>query len=149
LKTDPRFAGRQARKTNRQAMNQEIAAALSKRSAEEWENMLNAAGVPAGCVLGVPQVLRERQVAERRFVETLAAHNPAGEPLRVTRPGFRLDGDFPTPSPPPRLGANTSEWLSRLGYDAGAIARLQEAGIVLSAPEPPREAAEGDHGQVP
>ena len=133
LKTDPRFAERQARKVNRDAMNEEINKGLASRPAQEWEALLNAAGVPAGCVLGVPQVLREEQVVGRRFVETLAAHNPKGEPLRVTRPGFRLDEDFPTPLPPPRLGADTAAWLARLGYDAGGIARLNAAGVVACA----------------
>ena len=143
LKTDPRFAERQARKVNRDAMNAEINQGLASRSAEEWEALLNAAGVPAGCVLGVPQVLREEQVVGRRFVETLAAHNPKGEPLRVTRPGFRLDEDFPTPAPPPRLGADTAAWLARIGYGANEISRLHGAGVVACA-ETATDAADPD-----
>lgn len=72
LKTDPRFAKREARKMNRGALSDELNAALSCRPAEEWEALLNAVGVPAGCVLTVPQVLREPQLLERGFVETLA-----------------------------------------------------------------------------
>lgn len=130
LKSDPRFAERQNRKVHRDALNREINKGLASRPAEEWERLLNAAGVPAGCVLSVPEVLRQPQVVDRGFVETLAATNPKGEPLRVTRPGFRLDEGFPAPQPPPRLGADTAAWLARIGYAAEDIARLRAAGVV-------------------
>ena len=137
LKTDPRFAERQARKQNRDAMNAEINRGLAARPAEEWERLLNDAGVPSGCVLGVPAVLREEQVTGRGFVETLAATNPKGEALRVTRPGFRLDEPFPAPPPPPRLGIDTARWLERLGCDSDEIARLAARGVVRCAPDDP------------
>lgn len=130
LKSDPRFAERQSRKAHRDLLNEEINRGLAARPAEEWERLLNDAGVPSGCVLSVPAVLREQQVVGRGFVETLAAANSKGEPLRVTRPGFRLDESFPTPPPPPRLGVDTMIWLERLGYGAADIARLQASGVV-------------------
>src|SRR5208337_2231972 len=89
----------------------------------------------SGCVLGVPEVLAEEQVVGRAFVETLAATNPKGERLRVTRPGFRFEEAFPTPPPPPRLGADTAQWLERLGYGADDIARLQTSRVVACATE--------------
>jgi crotonobetainyl-CoA:carnitine CoA-transferase CaiB-like acyl-CoA transferase len=63
LAADPRFADREARKTNRAALTVEIEAALSADSAANWEARLNAAGVPAGRVLSIPDVLAEPQVA--------------------------------------------------------------------------------------
>ena len=44
--TDERFADREARKANRAALNDEINAALRRRPALEWEQMLSGAGVP-------------------------------------------------------------------------------------------------------
>jgi CoA:oxalate CoA-transferase len=136
LKADPRFADRQSRKLHREAMNVEINKGLASRPAQEWERLLNAAGVPAGCVLSVPEVLRQPQLVERGFVETLPEKNPKGEALRVTRPGFRLDQGLPPPRSPPRLGADTATWLNRIGYAAEDIARLQAAGIVACADAP-------------
>lgn len=132
LKADPRFSERQGRKVNRTALTQELEGALASRSAEEWEALFNAEGVPAGCVLTVPQILAKDQVVERRFVETLALGNPAGEALRVTRPGFRLDEDFSHPAPPPTLGQDTDGWLDRLGYDPQAVALLRQRGVIAS-----------------
>src|ERR1700681_2499152 len=57
LKTDARFAERETRRRNRAAINKEIAPELMKRSAAEWEQVLIGAGVPAGRVLSVPEIL--------------------------------------------------------------------------------------------
>ncbi|MDA9490323.1 CaiB/BaiF CoA transferase family protein [Bradyrhizobium sp. CCBAU 11361] len=130
LKTDPRFAKREMRKVNRAALNAELNEALSRKPAEEWELQMNAAGVPAGCVLTVAQILRQPQLLDRRFVETLPPEQAGAQPLRITRPGFRLNEEFPVPSPPPTLGADTERWLQRLGYSAEAIAELVASGAV-------------------
>lgn len=130
LATDPRFAKREARKANRAALNEALNEALGAKAAEDWESELNAAGVPAGCVLTVPQVLREPQLLERHFVETLPARPGDGEPLRITRPGFRLDEDFTPPALAPELGADTERWLGQLGYSVQDIAQLVASGAV-------------------
>ena len=98
LKTDPRFAERQARKTHRAALKKELEAALKSRSATEWEALFNEAGVPSGCVLTVPEILNEAQITGRKFVETLPSTVTGNRPMRVTRPGFQLDTDYPEPS---------------------------------------------------
>ncbi|QQO23513.1 CoA transferase [Bradyrhizobium diazoefficiens] len=129
LKSDPRFAKREARKLNRASLTEELNAALNSKPAEEWEALLNAAGVPAGCVLTVPQILQQPHVLDRNFVERLPAET-AGEPsLRVTRPGFLLDEEFPVPSRPPILGADTERWLARLGYTAQEAEQLISSGV--------------------
>lgn len=133
LKSDPRFSERQARKTHREALHRLIDDALLARSAEEWESMLNQRGVPSGCVLTVPQVLSHPQLQERGFIEQLPIEGSKGRPLRVTRPGFCLEEPFPAPGAPPVLGANTCDWLERLGYGAEEIDRLASEGIVALA----------------
>jgi crotonobetainyl-CoA:carnitine CoA-transferase CaiB-like acyl-CoA transferase len=131
LKTDARFAERHARKAQRVALRALIEERLAARSAGEWEALLNRAGVPAGQVLSVPQVLDEAHIRERQFVETLAATNTEGAPLRVTRPGFRLDEELPTPASPPALGADTRAWLRRLGRSDQEIEDLANAGVIV------------------
>lgn len=136
LKTDPRFAERQSRKDNRSALTVELEAALAARSAVEWEQLFNDNGVPAGCVLSVPQILQEEQITGRRFVESLKAEVSGGQAMRVTRPGFRLEQDYPEPAPPPQLGQNTEKWLQDLGYSAGEIADFGQRGVVTFANRP-------------
>jgi crotonobetainyl-CoA:carnitine CoA-transferase CaiB-like acyl-CoA transferase len=134
LKTDPRFAERHARPARREVLREAIEEALAARPAAEWEALLNKAGVPAGRVLSVPEALAAPQIAERGFVEEHPMRNTAGATLRVTRPGFRLDEEFPPPEPARELGADTRRWLARLGYDEAAIAALAREGAVKLGP---------------
>ena len=133
LKTDARFAERQARKSNRDLLRGAIEARLAERSAVEWETLFNRSGVPAGQVLGVPDILDHAQVRGRNFVEALPATNAGGEALRVTRPGFRLDEELPPPASPPVLGADTKAWLRRLGRSDADIRQLADAGVIALA----------------
>jgi len=133
LKSDPRFHGRQSRKSHRAALKVELEAALAARGAEEWETLFNARGVPSGVVLSVPQVLREAQIIQRGFVEELVSKTSAGDAMRVTRPGFQIDGGFRSPKPPPELGEDTKRWLLAVGYAPHEIERLASSGGTAAA----------------
>jgi crotonobetainyl-CoA:carnitine CoA-transferase CaiB-like acyl-CoA transferase len=130
LKTDARFAGREARKTNRKALRDLIEKRMVGRTAVEWEALFNENGVPAGRVLTVPEVLDHAQVQERGFVEYLPATNVKGEKLRITRPGFRLAEEFSSLSAPPALGADTRAWMRRLGLAEEEIEKLNREGVI-------------------
>ncbi len=136
LKTDPRFAERQSRKTHRAALKVELEKALKSRSAAEWEALFNEAGVPSGCILTVAEILAEAQITGRNFVETVPATVSGNQPMRVTRPGFRLDVDYPEPAPPPLLGQDTERWLRAVGYSGEQISALRERGVVTFANQP-------------
>jgi CoA:oxalate CoA-transferase len=132
LKTDPRFADRQIRKQNRNAMKAEIEPALMRRSADEWEPLMVAAGIPAGGVLTVPEILAHSHLAQRQFVTSFpASPDGATGEQHVTRGGFQLDSEAPVPATPaPVLSEHTEIWLSRLGYDVDQIAALRTEGTI-------------------
>lgn len=128
LKTDPRFANRQVRKQNRAALNAEIENALAARSAAEWEPLLIEAGVPAGQVLNVPQILAHPHIEQRGFVNRFDA--PSGT-QQVAGAGFHLSGSRLGPAgPAPALSEHTQAWLQRLGYDADQIDNLRAQGVI-------------------
>ena len=93
--------------------------------------MFNKIGVPAGCVLSVPQALALPQVAQRELLKTFDDVPGVDRPITVARSGFKLSGGDPdVADPPPELGRDTDEVLGAAGYSADEIAALREAGIV-------------------
>jgi crotonobetainyl-CoA:carnitine CoA-transferase CaiB-like acyl-CoA transferase len=131
LATDPRFAGREDRKRRRAELKVEIEAALVRASAASWAERLNAAGVPAGEVLSVPEILAHPQVVARGLVRRFPAAPGLGRDVAVVRSGFRLASGDPAPKcAPPALGADTEAILAELGYCASDIAELQGARAV-------------------
>jgi crotonobetainyl-CoA:carnitine CoA-transferase CaiB-like acyl-CoA transferase len=131
LATDPRFAKREDRKTHRQALTVELERALVARSCAEWQAEFNRIGVPAGCVLSVPQALALPQVEHRGLLKTFADDPGAGRTLRIARTGFKLSGGDPDVAvPPPKLGEHSDEILGSLGYSAADIAALRQRGAV-------------------
>lgn len=125
LAGDPRFAERQGRLDHRAALKAELEEALATKSAAAWEQELNAAGVPAGRVLTVPEALAHPQVRDRGMIGTFEQVPGVGRDIRVLRTGFKVDGAAPrVEAPPPELGQDTEALLEELGYSRDDIARL-------------------------
>jgi CoA:oxalate CoA-transferase len=124
LASDTRFAERETRKRNRAALKVEIEDALAGAPAAAWEEMLNRAGVPAGRVLTIPQVLAEPQVLERQVTANFDDVAGLDKPLTVLRGGFMVDGVAPLPTkPPPALGEHMGEVFADLPPRAKTKAR--------------------------
>ena len=128
LKVDPRFCDREIRRENRAAINREVEQALSTRGAAEWEALMTEAGVPAGRVLSVPEILAHPHLRERKFVTTLP--HPDG-PQSIASGGFQLPDDPVAPkSTAPKLSQDTDRWLGELGYRREEIAELRSKGVI-------------------
>lgn len=127
LKTDERFAEREARKRNRKALKVEVDAGLASKSAGEWETILAKLGVPAGRVLTVPQVLDHPQIRSRDLLAKFDDVPGVGRDLSLVRAGFKMAGGNPDiATPPPVLGEHTDALLAELGYTAAEVAQLHE-----------------------
>jgi itaconate CoA-transferase len=128
LAADPRFKGNESRLRNRDVLEPEIDAELSKLSLEEAEARLEAAAVPYSRMNDVAEVLRHPQVlARNRLIETGL---PGGASAELLRMPFNIEGVDETPSRVPEVGEHTDAVLSELGYDAEAIAELRASGAV-------------------
>jgi len=129
LKTDARFAGRDARKQNRRALTPLLEAKLREKPTAHWVEVLNARGVPSGAILPLEAALAQEQIAHRGAIQTVRAEG-IGE-LKL----FNLTAKFEkTPgaveTPPPRLSDHTEEILAGLGYAAAEIERLRKQGVI-------------------
>ncbi|MFJ4293118.1 CaiB/BaiF CoA transferase family protein [Cupriavidus sp. NPDC089707] len=127
LAGDARFAQRQARLANRAALTEALEAELATRPATEWWPLLNAAGVPAGPVLNVPDTLAHPQVRDRGMIGEFPEVPGVGRDIRVLRTGFKLNREAPAvDTPPPELGQHTRQVLENLGYSNTDIDQLSQ-----------------------
>jgi crotonobetainyl-CoA:carnitine CoA-transferase CaiB-like acyl-CoA transferase len=130
LPDDPRFSERNTRKVNRAALKAEIEAALATDSAMNWDARFTEAGVPAGRVMSVPEILAHPHLVSREFVREFNSDD-ATTRQRVTRAGFRFsDADTAPSTPAPTLSANTREHLATLGFDDTQIDELRAEGVI-------------------
>lgn len=121
LLCDPRFADREARKRNREALRERIEGLLATASAAMWEEALNKAGVPAGRVLSVAEILHDPHIESRGMTSSFGDVPGMDRPLKVLRGGFLVDGAPPAPGrPPPLLGEHDGEILARRGRRSAA-----------------------------
>lgn len=129
LVSDVRFAGREARKTNRGELKLCLEEALAERSAQDWEDGFSAIGVPAGRVLDIDEVLDLAQVRERGLVHDVPNPVDQEQPLSVLGNGLRINGLVSAPAAgPPLLGEHTDEILREIGFEQTHIDSLREQG---------------------
>ena len=108
-----------------------LEAVFRTRSAQAWETRLNDAGVPAGKVRTLPEILRHPQVEALATVRDSGFVDAIGRRVDVPGAGLRLDGESPAVTrPPPALGQHTDEVLQEIGIDEQARRRLRERGII-------------------
>jgi len=130
LLTRPEYATREDRKRNRLRLKAELETVLTTGTARDWARALNRKGVPAGAVMTVPEVLAHPQVRDRDFLGVFDAVPGLDRPLALARIGAMIDGVRPSVgTAPPELGADTSDILGALGYDAAEIATLHAEGV--------------------
>lgn len=131
LKTDPRFAKRQARLDNRFELKVLLEDAMSAKPARHWLDGLAEAGVPAGPVQTVPAAIHHPQIAGRGMIATFENAPGVGRDIQLVRTGYKLDGaPAKVDAPPPTLGQHTLDILNELGYDADGIDALQKGDAI-------------------
>ncbi|RXZ36636.1 CoA transferase [Oxalobacteraceae bacterium CAVE-383] len=130
LASDPRFADNTARMQNREALVRILADRLMTRTTQEWVVLCDAAGLPAGAVLEIPEALTHPQaVARDMIVET--EHPTAGSVKSLGLPIRFSGGRDNSLRAAPLLGQHTHEVLLELGYSGQEIDRLTEEKAVL------------------
>src|SRR5947209_6035149 len=129
LRADPRFPTNDLRVANRAAINAAIEARLVTETTEYWIETLNAAGVPCGRVMGLPEVFADPQILDQEMV--LQQEHPGHGTVRML--GFPIkfaEAPCALRRPTPELGADTDAVLTELGYSSADIAALRQAGVI-------------------
>ncbi|MDH3276345.1 MAG: CoA transferase, partial [Gammaproteobacteria bacterium] len=130
LAKDPRFRRNADRVENRKLLVQILRDVFSTRTTSSWLKELSAAGVPAGPVNSVADVLTDAYAGERGLVRIMQHALDAELPTVANPVGFSR-----TPvcygSAPPALGQHTNEVLKEwLSYSDEKIESLQAAAAI-------------------
>lgn len=130
LAGDPALATNAGRVAQRERVMRAMGAALARLPRGEAFAVLDAAGVPAGPVLALDEVMADEHVRARGLVG--AFDHPQLGRFPALRNPLRFSGwDDAAPGRPPVLGEHTDEILAgRLGLDGAAIAALRQEGAI-------------------
>ncbi len=105
--------------------------ALIAKTADEWELILNGAGVPASRVRRLDEAMAHEQVASRTVLQTYPGSDRDGAPKALPVAAFTFEHGGPAPQrPPPSVGEHTTELLTELGYNDAEINTLEQKGII-------------------
>jgi crotonobetainyl-CoA:carnitine CoA-transferase CaiB-like acyl-CoA transferase len=98
-----------------------LAETLQTRTAEEWEEFLQARHVPAGRVRSMGEALKDPQLASRRVVHRHDRVEGIEGGIGVPVAAFTFAHGGPQiDTPPPKLGQHNEELLSELGCSRSA-----------------------------
>ena len=136
LAEDARFSGALTRVKNRQDLDVILEEAFQRRTAREWVEALNEAGVACGPIYTLDRVFADPQIEMACLVREVA--NQAWGPHKVLALPVHLSR---TPAQivtaAPMTGEHTRETLIALGYEATAIDGLRVDGVIQEHPGGP------------
>ena len=129
LRDDPRFATAPERVKHRETLVPVIVELTATRTAQEWVNLLAAAGVPCGRIRSVAEVCTNPQLTERgKIVER--PHPTAKTVKMIGLPIELSDTPGQIETAPPLLGEHTDDVLRDLGYSDEEIRQFHDLGVV-------------------
>jgi crotonobetainyl-CoA:carnitine CoA-transferase CaiB-like acyl-CoA transferase len=130
LQDDPRFATNEKRMHNLPSLVEALTAVFEEQPAAHWLAALDSAGVPAGPVLSIAEMLQDPQAAAREMVPEVA-HPVAGRVRTIGAPVKFSQTPCAVTEPAPTLGQHTRDVLGEFGYDGAEIERLIRDKVVI------------------
>lgn len=130
---DERFKTNGGRFENLDVLAEMISEKLQARTVDEWEVLLNEAGIPSGPIYTVEQALEHPQTQHRQMV--VECEHPAAGAIRLLGLPVKFsDTPGDVHRVPPMLGEHTAEVLREVGVDDGDLEAMARAGIANLGP---------------
>ncbi len=133
MNDDDRFSCNALRMQNRTALVAELETYFKQRNTDDWVNLLNQAGIPAGPILNIPQMHKDPQALAREMI--VDVEHPRAGTVRTLGAPVKFHG---TPGSincaAPLLGQHSREVLAEAGFAAESIERFIEQGVIEVSP---------------
>lgn len=120
LAVDPRFVSNALRLQNRAALEATLNPVFRTRTRDEWMERLRAAGVPAGPILNVEEMLQDQQVLARKMCVSVP-HSRAGSVQTLGMPIKFSEAEAGPVTGAPLLGEHTREVLKEHGFSEAEV----------------------------
>ncbi len=129
LADDPRFGRPVDRMENLDALVETLNEILSQRTTAEWLSVLEAAGVPAGPVYDIAEMVADPHTQARGMIAKVPAATGGefaaiGHPIKYSAASTEISRGAPL------IGEHTREVLAEYGFSAEEIAALQADGAI-------------------
>ena len=118
LMNDPRFASQTARRQNRKELTEELDAAMSRKTTQDWLAILGGA-IPAAPIYNVDQAFENPFMATTGMVTSVA--HPQAPDLKVLASPLKIDGARPPKAACPPLGSGNNRLLDEARSDARSV----------------------------
>lgn len=138
LALDPRFSANAQRMENLEELVEVLSREFSSRGTDDWLTTLEVAGVPAGPVASIGEMLEHPHTEDRGMVQKvrhtkLGTVRSLGSPLKFDEAATDGDGDAAAARGrgAPLLGEHTREVLLEGGWPPDVVSELAERGVVV------------------
>ena len=130
LATEPRWKTSSDRSEHAADLRMILAEEFATKTTNEWDIQLNDAGVPAGSVMRLAEILDHAQCQARDITQAVHLPETTSTPHLPTL-GFKANGYSVAPSTaPPTLGRDTETILLELGFEKDEITALREKSVI-------------------
>ena len=130
LSTDPRWKTASDRSEHAVDLRAILTEQLATKTASEWDAQLNDAGVPAGSVMHLAEILDHAQCQAREITQAVPLPETTSV-IHLPTLGFKANGhSIPPSTAPPTLGHDTNTVLLELGLEKAEIKALREQNVI-------------------
>ena len=132
LNDDPRFASNATRIENREVLADLLTEITAGKSTDEWLQIFEKGGVPAGPVLSITEMHADPQAIAREMIVS-TRHPVAGDVKTIGLPVKFSETPGGVTRPAPVKGEHTREVLTQAGFSDDEIDKMLASGAAVSS----------------
>lgn len=132
LNDDPRFASNATRIENREVLADLLSEITAGKTTDEWLQIFEKGGVPAGPVLSITEMHADPQAIAREMIVS-TRHPVAGDVKTIGLPVKFSETPGGVTRPAPVKGEHTREVLTQAGFSDDEIDKMLASGAAVSS----------------